>query len=72
MLFRSARAWQVPLIDCQQDTAHLASLGARTLSRSEFLRSAQQAMAAPSPLWRFETVHWQTLLAPNPSTPNPP
>ena len=71
-LVACARAWQVPLIDCQQDTAHLASLGARTLSRSEFLRSAQQAMAAPSPLWRFETVHWQTLLAPNPSTQPPP
>jgi len=27
-----------PLIDCQQQTAHLATLGARAISRSEFAK----------------------------------
>ena len=30
------RALDVPLIDCQQETAHLASLGARPISRARF------------------------------------
>lgn len=32
-----ARAWEFSLIDCQMHTEHLASLGAREISRREFL-----------------------------------
>jgi leucyl/phenylalanyl-tRNA---protein transferase len=33
------RRHEVPLIDCQQETAHLASMGARPIERSEFARA---------------------------------
>jgi leucyl/phenylalanyl-tRNA--protein transferase len=35
-LVRLLRYEQVPMIDCQQNTAHLASLGAREIRRAEF------------------------------------
>jgi len=39
-----ARKHQISWIDCQQNTKHLASLGAREIPRSEFLqKSAKQA-----------------------------
>jgi len=71
-LVACARAWRVPLIDCQQDTAHLASLGARTVPRSEFLQLVQPTLAAPAPQWQFDPLHWQALFEPNPSTPPAP
>jgi leucyl/phenylalanyl-tRNA--protein transferase len=39
--------WGFPLIDCQMSTAHLASLGAREVSRVEFLRHVHALVAAP-------------------------
>ena len=38
----------VAMIDCQQQTAHLASLGAAPIRRSVFLRHLQQAIRAPA------------------------
>jgi len=53
---------QVRMIDCQQNTRHLASLGAREIPRAEFVRHvASQVRAAPAP-WRFEPVYWDALL----------
>lgn len=37
----------VSMIDCQQQTAHLASLGAMPISRAEFISLLRQAIAAP-------------------------
>lgn len=37
----------VSMIDCQQQTAHLASLGAAPISRSEFVSRLRQAVDAP-------------------------
>jgi len=68
-LVACARAWQVPLIDCQQDTAHLASLGARALPRQSFLRAIELALDAPAPKWRFEPHYWHTLAELASSTP---
>jgi leucyl/phenylalanyl-tRNA--protein transferase len=39
-------------IDCQQDTAHLTSLGAATMSRGEFLHLLNEAQQRPTPPWR--------------------
>src|SRR5690606_32318331 len=39
-------------LDCQQCTAHLASLGAGALPRPEFLALLRDALARPSPEWR--------------------
>ena len=38
----------VKMIDCQQETAHLASLGARPIPRAEFLEWIQMATRLPS------------------------
>lgn len=48
--------WQFPLIDCQMQTGHLASLGALDVPRGEFVRILtalvdQPAVAAP---WRLD------------------
>jgi len=37
----------VTFIDCQQETAHLRSLGAMPISRPEFLRHVERAVLAP-------------------------
>ncbi len=52
----------VELIDCQQNTRHLASLGAREIARADFLRSIRQRQQDPSPPWAFNTVYWNELL----------
>jgi len=42
----------VSMIDCQQETSHLASLGAEPISRSEFILRLQRAIAKPPiPIW---------------------
>ncbi|MFN7855611.1 MAG: leucyl/phenylalanyl-tRNA--protein transferase [Acidovorax sp.] len=52
----------VELVDCQQNTRHLASLGAREISRSEFLsRIARASRDAPAQ-WGFEPVYWNEML----------
>jgi leucyl/phenylalanyl-tRNA---protein transferase len=48
----------MPLIDCQQDTAHLARLGARPISRTEFAAVATRLVnsIAPAAMWDQATV----------------
>jgi leucyl/phenylalanyl-tRNA--protein transferase len=48
-------------IDCQQNTAHLASLGAREMPRSRFVAHVAQAGPLPAPEWRFEPLYWNEL-----------
>jgi leucyl/phenylalanyl-tRNA--protein transferase len=48
--------WNFGLIDCQMNTAHLASLGAREISRTEFIRRLWELVNyphMPAP-WTFE------------------
>jgi len=55
-LVRQLGRWGFPLVDCQMSTSHLASLGARELPRTDFLRQVHQLVrepAVPSP-WRFD------------------
>ena len=55
-LVRQLRRWGFPLIDCQMSTSHLASLGASTISRTEFLAVVRRYVtmpAVPAP-WRFD------------------
>jgi len=57
----------VRLIDCQQNTRHLASLGAREIPRSEFVQQVSaQVRRRPAP-WQFEPVYWNALLLPHTS-----
>jgi leucyl/phenylalanyl-tRNA--protein transferase len=56
------RQADVAVIDCQQNTRHLASLGAREIPRAEFVRHV--AVQAPRSLapWHFEPVYWNAVL----------
>jgi leucyl/phenylalanyl-tRNA--protein transferase len=42
---------QVQHIDCQQQTSHLASMGAHPISRDCFLNYLEKALQQPAPLW---------------------
>lgn len=52
----------VALIDCQQNTGHLASLGAREIPRDQFIREVSTGLAALAPAWRFDPLYWQEVL----------
>ena len=52
-LIAAMRAASMPLIDCQQQTVHLASMGARPICRPEFANHLRELIQAvkPAPLW---------------------
>ncbi len=50
-------------IDCQQNTGHLASLGAAEIPRANFLHHCAQAVAQAPPSWNFQPLYWKQLLA---------
>ena len=55
-LARQLQRWRFELIDCQMSTTHLASLGAREMSREHFLRHLERGTpqpAVPAP-WLIE------------------
>jgi leucyl/phenylalanyl-tRNA--protein transferase len=54
----------IGLVDCQQNTRHLASLGAREVPRAVFVQHAAREAALPGPQWRFDPVYWNALLPP--------
>lgn len=60
-LVAMCRAQQLPLIDCQQETAHLASMGAQAMSRRDFEQRLRQALMYRMPAWQFDPVYWQQL-----------
>lgn len=51
---RQLKQWGFTLIDCQVTTGHLTSLGAREISRSEFLKMLGTAVKAPTKKGRWE------------------
>ena len=52
----------IALIDCQQRTGHLASLGAREIPREAFERHLAQALGeAPPPRWTYDERWWTHL-----------
>ncbi|TWO71919.1 leucyl/phenylalanyl-tRNA--protein transferase [Caenimonas sedimenti] len=57
-----ARSQDVRLIDCQQNTRHLASLGAREIPRAEFVQHVAAEVARRPIEWRFEPVYWNEVL----------
>lgn len=57
----------IGLVDCQQNTRHLASLGAREIPRAEFVRHVREHARHPPAPWQFEPVYWDTLL-PHPTS----
>lgn len=57
-----ARSQGVDWIDCQQNTKHLASLGAQEIPRTEFLKLIRQAPKQMRHAWTFELPYWETVL----------
>jgi leucyl/phenylalanyl-tRNA--protein transferase len=61
-LVAACRARGVAVIDCQQNTAHLARFGAREISRHEFERHLTRVLGEPVPLeWTYDEAAWATL-----------
>ena len=61
-LVAACESWGVEAIDCQQNTTHLASLGARELPRSDFLQIVQRHAAQPAPEWKLDPLYWSAWL----------
>ncbi len=57
------RRQQVAMIDCQQNTRHLASLGAHEITRTHFIDHLRTATVQPSLQWTFEPLYWSELLS---------
>lgn len=51
----------VAMIDCQQNTRHLASLGAHEIPRVDFLRHIGRAQHEAAPRWHFDALYWREL-----------
>lgn len=58
------RHHHIPVIDCQQNTRHLSSLGAREIPRAEFLHLVHKNRQQQPPVWHFESIYWQHVLPP--------
>ncbi|MBW8844383.1 MAG: leucyl/phenylalanyl-tRNA--protein transferase [Burkholderiales bacterium] len=57
------REFGIPWIDCQQNTGHLASLGAAEVSRNVFEAHLATYVGAPTPgPWTYHSNHWHRLL----------
>lgn len=62
------KRWGVAWIDCQQETPHLASLGASPVSRHQFLSMLAQSLDGPMPAWGAGRLMPDgTLLPPDPA-----
>lgn len=55
-LVRLLRVHGFRVIDCQQNTRHLASLGAREISRAAFLQQVAELVRQPGPDWRALSI----------------
>jgi leucyl/phenylalanyl-tRNA--protein transferase len=53
----------VAQIDCQQNTRHLASLGAAPLPRDRFVAAVAQAAIASALGWYFSPHYWEQLMS---------
>ena len=58
----ACRARGITLIDCQQNTGHLASMGGREISRSVFEARLEQHLSAAAPTeWSYDEKAWDLL-----------
>lgn len=56
------RANGIAMIDCQQNTGHLASLGAAEISRADFTVHLSENVGKSAPAWQFDALYWQQIL----------
>jgi len=64
-LVSMCRHFSIDQMDCQQNTTHLASLGAKEMDRSDFLLLVQERVLAPGPDWDFSPAYWNKLTVVN-------
>lgn len=62
-LVQFCRLHDVDMIDCQQQTDHLAFMGAKPISRSDFCENLRQAVSANSLPWPTDPANWMPLQA---------
>ena len=51
----------VDMIDCQQNTQHLATLGAAEISRDSFIANLREDLGKATPSWDFKPVYWNEI-----------
>ncbi|HEX7931502.1 MAG TPA: leucyl/phenylalanyl-tRNA--protein transferase [Paraburkholderia sp.] len=57
------RRHEIEMIDCQQNTSHLASLGGREIARKAFIAHVRASVDAPRIAWRFDKTVLLDMLA---------
>ncbi len=57
-----ARAQGASWIDCQQNTRHMASLGAHPIPRSQLLKAIETDVNFPNMRWEFKPTYWSEVL----------
>ena len=65
-LIAFCRAKGLAMIDCQQNTQHLASLGALEITREDFAAHLAKTVGKAAPVWRFEPLYWTEILTAKP------
>ena len=53
----------VPMIDCQQNTRHLASMGAHEISRAAFVQNIDAQRQHSDINWADQSLYWDALMA---------
>ena len=56
------RAQGLDAIDCQQNTAHLGSLGAAPIARPLFAQMVAERVSQACAHWQFDPLYWRELL----------
>ena len=59
----------ITMIDCQQNTAHLASLGATPIPREQFVKHVALAQLQEPTSWHFNALYWNQLFPPRSDSP---
>jgi len=61
----ACRARGIGMVDCQQNTGHLASLGGREIPRADFLAHLTRTVGAAAPAdWSYDETAWGLLWPP--------
>jgi leucyl/phenylalanyl-tRNA--protein transferase len=58
VLVRIVLAEGIAMIDCQQNTSHLALMGAGEVTRADFLSHIKTAQVLPPVNWDFDPLYW--------------
>ena len=56
------RQHRIEQIDCQQNTAHMASLGAKEVHRTQFIAGVSIALQCAEPTWQFDPKYWALIM----------